>query len=98
MSKNNITVEMVEEFNKVLDELNCSFKYRIIEDDNDFITGITSIERVMKTNAFISSAVINVTDEFYAFMISYFKNHFGIKLSFNNTGSICWSKSTEKED
>lgn len=92
MKIKNITSEMVEEFNKVLDELNCSFKYRIIE-DNGGITGITSIERVMKTNAFISSATINVTDEFYAFMITYFKNHYGIKLNFNNTGSICWSVS-----
>ena len=92
MKIKNITLEMVEEFNKVLDELNCSFKYRIINADE---TGITSIERVIKTNVFVSSATINVTDEFYAFMITYFKNHYGIKLSFNNDGSVCWSGKAE---
>lgn len=83
-----ITPEMVKELNETLRKMGCSFKYRIISDG--------CIERTMATDVFIHpeyNSNIIVTDKFYEFLEEFFSTKYGIHLSYNNTGSICWAKS-----
>ena len=90
-----ITQDMVTVFNQKLKEMECSFKIQLNK------TGVRiynnpSCEIVPANSKFIESSIINVTDEFYKFLEDFFKER-GIVLTYNNTGSVFWSKN-EFED
>lgn len=82
-----ITEDMVISFNQTLENLNCSFRLK-------FITGPLGngeCEIILSNDMFIKSSIINLTEEFYNVLEKFFDKR-GIKLSYNNTGSIFWSK------
>ena len=83
-----ITEDMVIIFNQTLENLDCSFK---LDFRKTSVPGNTSCEIVPANNRFIHSSIINLTDEFYETLENFFKKK-GIELSYNNTGSIFWSK------
>lgn len=88
MKDSQITIEMIEELNRVLKQMGCSFKYKMIPGG--------CMERTMATDVFIHpeyNANIIVTDTFYDFLNEFFNSKYNIELSYNNTGSICWAKS-----
>lgn len=84
-----ITENMVTDFNKMLENLNCSFRLKYRGDDFPWNP---KCEIVPANSMFISSAIINLTNEFYKTLNAYF-NDKGIELSYNNAHSIFWSKS-----
>ena len=89
-----ITKKMVEEFNQTLENLNCSFR---LEFDNKTIGfGNPTCQIVPSNNIFIESSIINVTKEFYKVLEEFFTKR-GIELSYNNDGSIFWSKDGWKD-
>lgn len=81
---------MVDELNAELAKRNCIFKYKIMPfvEHKNF-----RIERVPVNDEFLSNAIINCTKEFYDFLDDFFRKYGINKLSYNNTGSICWSAS-----
>lgn len=81
-----ITESMVEEFNRTLKNLNCSFKIHINAREKN-----PSCEIIPSNDLFIKSSIINVNESFYKVLESYFSDR-GIELRYNNTGSIFWSK------
>ena len=85
-----ITKDILDDFNNELIAQGCSFKYVFMNNDESN----PSIMRVMKTDKFVDNAIINVTDEFYAFMDNFFMSNYGIKICYNNTGSISWAEYT----
>lgn len=46
----------------------------------------------LKHNPFIESSIINPSEYFYGLLNNYFEQVYGIKLNFNNTGTVFWSK------
>ena len=84
-----ITEDMVAAFNRTLENLNCSFKLKF--DDKTIGFGNTTCQVVPSNDMFIHSSIINLTDEFYKVLEEYFRKR-GIELSYNNDGSIFWSK------
>lgn len=89
-----ITKKMVEEFNQTLENLNCSFKLAF--DDKMIGFGNPICQIVPSNNIFIESSTINVTKEFYKVLEGFFTKR-GIELSYNNVGSIFWSKDGWKD-
>ncbi len=87
-----ITEEMVTDFNQTLENLNCSFRLKF----QNGVCGNSDCEIVPSNNMFIQSSIINLTDEFYKVLEGFF-NKRGIELSYNNTGSIFWSKDGWKD-
>ena len=90
-----ITEDMVTVFNQTLENLGCSFKLKY--DDKTLGFCNPSCEIVPTSNMFIQSSIINVTDEFYNILDDFFAKR-GIELTYNNTGSIFWSKDGWKDD
>lgn len=87
-----ITEEMVTDFNKTLENLDCSFRLK-------FKSGVcrnSECEIVPSNDMFIQNSIINLTEEFYKVLEDFF-NKRGIKLSYNNTGSTFWSKDGWKD-
>ena len=85
-----ITQDMVTVFNQKLKEMECSFKIQL-DKAGVGICNNPSCEIVPANSKFIETSIINVTDEFYKFLEDFFKER-GIELTYNNTGSIFWSK------
>lgn len=84
-----ITEDMVIDFNHTLENLGCSFKLKY--DDNGLGFSNPTCQIVPASDMFIHSAIINVTNEFYKILDDFFLKK-GIELSYNNDGSIFWSK------
>lgn len=82
-----ITKEMVRELNAELKKSGCAFKYEIVKE----VLANTVIERVPMSKKYISSSIINCTDEFYAYLNAFFRKKGIEKLEYNNTGDRCWS-------
>ena len=81
-----ITSEMLDELNKELENMNLSFRYKF----NDY--GLNPSITITPINmSCIDSFILNVTNEFYAWLEVWFKNR-GIELIHNNTRSTFWSK------
>lgn len=78
-----ITIEMANELNEKLAEMDCSFRLKY----DDFVPSLEVVPANMK---FIESHILNLTEEFYAFLEEFFDEK-GIKLRYNNTGSHIWS-------
>lgn len=51
-----------------------------------------SVKVALKSNPFVDTAIINMSDLFYNLLINYFKYVYGIKLKFNCTGTEFWSE------
>lgn len=80
-----ITEGMVDEFNETLDNMSCSFRIKYVDKDYPIC------EIVPANMLFIDSFIINPTEEFYDALENFF-NKKGIELTYNNTGTIFWSK------
>lgn len=82
-----ITEQMTDELNTILASMGCSFKF-------NFSEGVLNnqIEVVPMNSQFIDSSIINLTKECYGFIEHFFKGKGIEELSYNNTGSIIWSK------
>jgi hypothetical protein len=84
-----ITNEMVMELNNELAVKGCPFRY---EYDEAGCSGNTHIKVTLSSMSCIDSFIINPTREFFDWLELWFKVK-GIELSYNNDGSILWSKS-----
>ena len=89
-----ITKEMVIELNIELANKGCSFRY---EFDEDGFTGNPHIKITPPSMNYVSSFIINPTREFFNWLELWFKTK-GIELSYNNDGSILWSKTGWNEE
>ena len=87
-----ITEDMVAVFNQTLENLNCIFRLKFEEG----MLGNAQCKVVPSNDMFIYSSIINLTDEFYKVLDEFF-NKRGIELSYNNDGSIFWSKDGWKD-
>ena len=76
-----IPEEILNEFNKKLEESGCIF--RLYQCDERFY-GIEPVDRT-----FLSSYILNPSKEFRVFIEEFFKNR-GIELSHNNTYTTFW--------
>jgi len=84
-----ITEEMVFRFNNMLLLTEgCSFKLQL----NYGVGSNMQCEIVPRSGKFLDSWVLNASKEFYFTLEKFFKSE-GIELSYNNDGSIFWSKS-----
>lgn len=84
-----ITADMVENLNETLKELGCCFKYVLHEDDH-----IPTMEVKLNDNSgFVDcfNISVNFTETYYTWLNTFFATKYGIKLVYNNTGSIIWS-------
>lgn len=87
-----ITEDMVIVFNQTLENLNCSFRLK-------FESGMCrngQCKIVPSNDMFIQSSIINLTEEFYKVLEEFFSKR-DIELSYNNDGSIFWSKDGWKD-
>lgn len=87
-----ITEDMVTVFNQTLENLNCSFRLKF----KNGMCGNGQCEVVPSNDMFIQSSIINLTEEFYKALEEFFEKR-GIELSYNNDGSIFWSKNGWKD-
>ena len=87
-----ITEDMVIVFNQTLGNLNCSFKLKY----ESGTCGNGQCKVVPSNDMFIQSSIINLTEEFYKVLEEFFSKR-GIELSYNNDGSIFWSKGGWKD-
>lgn len=85
-----ITKEMVIELNTELAIKGCPFRYKYVF--NKLSMGNPEIEITLPSMNYVSSFIVNPTNEFYDWLKMWFKSK-GIELSCNNDGSILWSKS-----
>lgn len=81
-----ITNKMVMELNSELAIMGCPFRYAFRDTDNN-----PSIEIVLPSARFVDSFIINPTKEFFTWVKAWFEVK-GIELTFNNTGTIMWSR------
>lgn len=86
-----ITDEMVTELNTMLADEGCIFRIAISNESNPSISVVPNNEK------YIRNVIINLNDEFYSFIETFFKCK-GIKLSYNNTRDIMRSMSGWDED
>lgn len=84
--KKEITKEMVTKLNEYLKEVNCIFR---LERRTDGI-GTAFVYIVLANNKYVSSYIINPTEEFYDLLNDYFLP-MGIKLNWNNTRTVFWA-------
>lgn len=83
-----ITEKMVMELNNELANKGCPFRY---EYDNDGYTGNPHMILTLVSMNFVNSFILNLSAEYYKWLTLWFETR-GIELSFNNDGSIFWSK------
>ena len=77
----------VQELNDNLKNMGCSFKFKLCE---SIIPGKNTIEVIPSSSIFISSSIINLTDDFYKYLEDFFYMK-GIILNTNNTGTVFWA-------
>ena len=83
-----ITQDMVTVFNMELNNMGCSFKLELF--DNECKNPMCRI--VPKSKMFLDSFILNPTKEFFRYLDSWFAER-EIELQHNNDGTIFWSKS-----
>ncbi len=86
-----ITSNMVDEFNKTLENLQCGFKLSLDESYKNPTCYIVPL-----SDRFIDSFILNLTKDFFEILDEYF-NKKGIVLRYNNTRSCFWSTSGFEE-
>ena len=88
-TKERFTPELIEEFNHILLEQDCSFKLAFVPlPEGDSNPSITIVPTNMK---YINSYILHLTEEFYSYMEVFFKKRGISSISYNNDGSIFWS-------
>lgn len=87
-----ITEDMVTVFNQTLENLNCSFRLKY----ESGMCGNGQCKITPSNEMFIQSSIINLTEDFYRVLENFFAKR-DIELSYNNDGSIFWSKDGWKD-
>ena len=82
-----ITEDMLKQFNEQVLKM---YPLELVMQD-DPVIGCVRIQ--LKRNPFIESSIINLSECFYDLLNNYFEQVYEIELSFNNSGTIFWSKS-----
>ena len=82
-----ITEDMLTQFNEQVLKIH---PIELVMEDGPAV-GCVIIQ--LKPNSFIESSTINLSEYFYTWLNKYFEQVYGIKLNFNNTGTIFWSRS-----
>lgn len=80
---------MVNHLNMVLRENGVGFKY--VYENKDTYAPTIRID-VVDNAGWVSSTIINCTDEYYTWLENWFKENYDIEICYNNTRSIIWSK------
>lgn len=80
-----ITNNMVNEFNKTLETLQCGFKLSLDVSCSNPTCYITPL-----SDRFIDSFILNLSKDFFEILENFFINK-GITLHYNNTRSCFWS-------
>ena len=80
-----ITNDMVNEFNKTLETLQCGFKLSLDVSCNNPTCYITPL-----SDRFIDSFILNLSKDFFEILENFFIKK-GITLHYNNTRSCFWS-------
>lgn len=81
-----ITEDMLTQFNEQVLKIH---PIELVMEDGP-AAGCVKIQ--LKHNPFIESSIINPSEYFYGLLNNYFELVYGIKLNFNNTGTVFWSK------
>lgn len=81
-----ITEDMLTQFNEQVLKIH---PIELVMEDGP-AAGCVKIQ--LKHNSFIESSIINPSEYFYGLLNNYFEQVYGIKLNFNNTGTVFWSK------
>lgn len=81
-----ITEDMLTQFNEQVLKIH---PIELVMEDGP-AAGCVKIQ--LKHNPFIESSIINPSEYFYGLLNNYFEQVYGIKLNFNNTGTVFWSK------
>lgn len=89
MNERKLNMEIINAINDKLNRIGASFYYEPWK-INSSVPGMQV--KMKDTNNFISSSVINFTNEYFEWLNDYCKMTFDIELAYNNTGSICWAK------
>ncbi len=79
-----ITKKMTDELNSIFENLGCIFRF-------DFDETMSSITVVPVNPLFIKNSIINLTDDCYKMIETFFETH-NITIAYNNTKNIMWSK------
>ena len=82
-----ITEDMLKQFNEQVLKIH---PLELVMQDGP-AAGCVKIQ--LKNNPFIESSIINPSDYFYKCLNNYFEQVYEIKLIFNNTATVFWSKS-----
>lgn len=82
-----ITEDMLIQFNEQVLKIH---PLELVMEDGPAV-GCVKIQ--LKPNPFIESSIINPSEYFYKRLTSYFEQVYEIKLIFNNTATVFWSKS-----
>lgn len=81
-----ITEDMLTQFNEQVIKIH---PIELVMEDGPAV-GCVKIQ--LKHNPFIESSIINPSEYFYGLLNNYFEQVYGIKLNFNNTVTVFWSK------
>ena len=83
-----ITREIVMELNNELVNKGCPFRFEYVEAK---YFGNPHMKITLPSMSCVDSFIINPTEEFFDWLVLWFQAK-GIELSYNNDGSILWSK------
>lgn len=82
-----ITEDMLKQFNEQVLKIH---PIELVMEDGPAV-GCVKIQ--LKPDPFIESSIINPSEYFYKWLTNYFEQVYEIKLIFNNTATVFWSKS-----
>ena len=81
-----ITEDMLTRFNESVLKIH---PLELVMEDG---TAVGCVKIQLKRDPFIESSIINPSEYFYEWLTNYFEHMYGIKLNFNNSGTVFWSK------
>ena len=88
MSK--LTREMIKDLNNVLKDRGVGFRYEFSGENTYAPKAQITVED--NDNGWIDNVIVNCTDAYYEWLIEWFSTKYGVIITFNNTGSIFWSR------
>lgn len=85
-----LTREMIKDLNGKLKEKGVGFRYEF----SDETTYAPKAQIIVEDNGngWVDNVIVNCTDAYYEWLKEWFSTKYGIIITFNNTGSIFWSK------
>lgn len=89
ITKKYVTVEMMADFNKVLESKGSIIRLYKKNGEQDITTDIKIVKDVYLD---LEYQTINPTKKFYGELENFFLTKYGIELIYNNTGSCFWAK------